>query len=268
MGPICNLYCDDHDDNDNINNNNLVIVSPATSSSRLLTRDRVPAPAEFATVPMRGQRIPDPGEPVRHHCGHEPRDQLDGLLSRTGRPRADIRVDQLAAVGAAQHVLRRLPAGQLSGVRARVPIRQQDATGVQHDRLVFADHHQPTGGIRVWCPRPGGRPVRTGPIVGVHVPHGARHHVQVGAAARARPVGRVHQQWNTAGHHDHDGRFWCAVQQLDGLAERLLPERRLRVGVDGHLATAGLRVAVHAPVRQPGRDGLHPEVARQHRQPR
>jgi len=72
---------------------------------------------------MRGQRIPDPGEPVRHHCGHEPRDQLYGLLSGTGRPRADIRVDQLDAVGAAQYVLRRLPAGQLSGVCARVPIR-------------------------------------------------------------------------------------------------------------------------------------------------
>jgi len=111
LRPICNLYCDDHDDNDNINNNNLVIVSPTTSSSRLLARDRVPAPTELAAVPMRGEWIPDPGEPVRHHCGHESGDQLNGLLSGTGRSRADIQMDQLDAVGAAEYVLRWLPAG-------------------------------------------------------------------------------------------------------------------------------------------------------------
>lgn len=265
---VCNCVgprCDDH--NDNVILTIIISLSFYPSSCRL-ARHRIPAPAEPFAVPVRGVRVPDPGEPVRHHRGHEPRDELDGLLPGTGRPRADIRVDQLDAVGAAEHVLRRLPGGQLSGVRARVPVRQQDTAGVQHDRLVFAVHRQPAAGVRVRRPRPGGHPVRAGPVVGVYVPYGARHHVQVFAATRARPVGRVHQQWHTAGHHGHAGHFWYAVQQRERLADRLLPERRRRAGVDGRLATAGRRVAVHSSVHRSGREGLHPEVAHQHRRPR
>lgn len=226
------------------------------------------APAELVAVPVRGERVPDPGEPVRHYRGHEPRDQLDGLLEGVGRPRADIRLDQLDAVGVAEHVFRRLSAVQLPGVRARVPVQQQDAAGVQHDHLVRAGHRQPAVGVHVRRHGPGGRPVRAGPVVGVHVPHGARHHVQMGAAARARPAGRVHRQRHTAGHHDHAGRFRCALRKLAGLAVRLLPERRHRTLVDGRLAAAGRRHAVHAPVHQSGREGLHPRIARQLRRPR
>jgi len=233
-----------------------------------LARDRGPAPAEPAAVPVRGERIPDPGEPVGHDRGHEPRDQLDGLRAGAGRPRADIRLEQLDAVGASEHVLRGLPVGQLPGVRARVQVRQQNAAGLQHGRFVGAGPRQPAGDVRVRGPRPGRRQVRAGPVVGIHVPDGARHHVQVGAAARAQPTGRIHRQRHPTGHHGHAGRFRCAVRHLRRLAGRLLPERRRRADVDGRLAAAGRRVAVHTPVHQPGREGLHPEHAGQHGRPR
>jgi len=217
---------------------------------------------------VRGQRLPAPGEPVRDDRGHEPRVQLDGAAQGTGAPRADVRLDELDAVAVAQLVLRRLPVGQLPGIRARVPVQQQDAVGVQHDRLVAAGHRQPGRGRVVRRARPDRHAVRAGPVLRVHVPHDPRHNGQVGAAARARPARRVRRQRHTAGHHAHAGRVRRAVRQRHGLADRVLRERRRRAGVDGPLAAAGRRVAVRTPFHRPGREGLHTTVARQHRRPR
>lgn len=217
---------------------------------------------------MRVQRLPAQGEPVRDHSGNEPRDELDGLLQGGAAPRADIRVAHVHAVGAAQLVLRRLPVGQLPRVRARVPVRQQEAAGVEHGHLVAAVRSHAARGHGVRRARHGGHPDRAGPDLRVHVPHGARHNGQVVAAARAQPARRLHHQRHTAGHHGHARAVRRPVQQRSGMAGRVLRERHHRARVDGRLATAGRRVARHAPVHRPAREGLHTSVAGKHHRPR
>lgn len=206
---------------------------------------------------MRGEQLLPARGPVRDHRGHDAGGELDGLLQGGGGAHTDIRLDRVHAVRAAQLVLRRLPAGQLPGVRARVPVQQQDAAGVQHGRGVRAQRLQPARGVRDGRVRADGRPVRAGPVLRVRVPHDPRHHGPVGAAARAQPARRVRAQRHTAGHHGHAGRVRRPVRQRVGLAVRLLPGRRHRAGVDGRLAAAGRRVAVRAPVPRPARAGVH-----------
>lgn len=172
------------------------------------------------------------------------------------------------SVHVTQFVLRRLPAGQFSSVCARLPVRQQEAAGVQHGRVVHAGPHQPVGCGDVRRAGADRRAVCAGPVFGVHVSHDTRHNGPVGAAERAQPIGRLCGQWHTTWHHGHARHLWISVQHVDGVAGRLLPKRRGRANVDGRVARAGSLVTVHAPVRRAGRKRVHPTVTRQHYRPR
>lgn len=209
-----------------------------------------PSPAEPAAVHVRVQRLPAPGKPVGDYSGHEPGDEFDGLQGRGVATHTDIQLDDNHAIHDAELVLRRLPVGQLSGLGARMPVRQQEAASVQHLRHVVAGHRQPnrSADVRRACAHH--HPIRAGPVVCVHVPNGARHHGSVGAAERAQPACRVHHEWHTAGHYDHAGRVRRAGQHPIRLADRLLCERRRRARVDRHLAAAGRRVHAQTPVRR------------------
>lgn len=214
---------------------------------------------------MCGHWVPGAREPVRNDHGHGPDGELNGLLRRADTARADIRMVRADAIDAAQFVLRRLLVGQFPGIHTRLPVRPEATADHQHVHVVRAGRGQPVGRRDVRRPGLGGRQIRTGPVLRVHVPNDPRHNGQVGAAARAQPARRVRGQWHTNGHHDHAGHVRVYVQQKHaGLADRLLPERRRRVGLDDHMDAAGRLVAVLASVRQPRRTGLHPSVVGQH----
>lgn len=216
---------------------------------------------------MCGHRVPVAREPIRNDHGYGPGGELDGLLRRADTARADIRMVRTDTIGAAQLVLRRLPVGQLPGIRTRLPIRPKAAADHQHDHVVLAGHSQPMGRRDVRRPGLDDRPIRAGSVLRVHVPNDPRHNGQVGTAARTRPARRIRGQWYTTRHHDHAGYVRVHVQQEHvRLADRLLSERRRRVDVGDHLDAARVFVAVLAPVRQPRRTGLHPSVVGQHRQ--
>jgi len=210
--------------------------------------NRCEAPAEPAAVPVRGQWVPAPRKPVRNDHGHGPGGELDGLFQRAQAARANIRVVGPHAVHVAQLVLRRIPAGQHTGVRSRVPVRPKDAAGTQHDRVVRPGLGQSVGRADVRRLGSGGHPVDAGPVFRVYVPHDSRDNGSVGAAARARSARWLRHQRHTTGHNGHAGRLRVPFRQLAGLARRLLPEWRRGACVDGSVVDAGRRLTVLAQV--------------------